>query len=100
MIARSYCDETLPNSRRQTLELTFSTKKRLLTQADTQSCVNTEKPMSRQDNLASQERVVVNERHCVDAEKSLCTQGNGCVNATLFDWCTHRFCALIHSFLV
>ena len=56
--------------------------------------------MSRQDNLASQERVVVNGRHCVDTEKSLCTQGNGCVNTTLFDWCTHMFCALIHGFLV
>ena len=55
--------------------------------------------MSRQDNLASQERVVVNGRHCVDTEKSLCTQGNGCVNTTLFDWCTDRFCALIHGFL-
>ena len=56
--------------------------------------------MSRQDNLASQERVVVNGRHCVDTEKSLCTQTNGCVNTTLFDWCTHRFCALIYGFLV
>ena len=37
-----------------------------MTQADTQPCVNTEKAMSRQDNLASQERVVVNGRHCVD----------------------------------
>ena len=36
----------------------------------------------------------------MDTEKSLCTQGNGCVNTTLFDWCTHRFCALIHGFLV
>ena len=45
--------------------------KKLLTQADTQPCVNTEKSMSRQDNLASQERVVVNEKHCVDTE-SLC----------------------------
>ena len=54
--------------------------------------------MSRQDNLASQERVVVNGRHCVDTEKSLCTQGNGCVNTTLFDWCIQRFCALIHGF--
>ena len=71
-----------------------------MTQADTQPCVNTEKSMSGQDNLASQERVVVNGRHCVDTEKSLCTQGNGCVNTTLFDWCTHRFCALIHGFLV
>ena len=52
------------------------------------------------DNLASQERIVVNGRHCVDTEKSLCTQENGCVNTTLFDWCTHRFCALIHGFLV
>ena len=52
--------------------------------------------MSRQDNLASQERVVVNGRHCVDTEKSLCSQGNGCVNTTLFD----RFCVLIHGFLV
>ena len=43
-------------------------------QADTQPCVNTEKSMSRQDNLASQERVVVNGRHCVDTEKSPCTQ--------------------------
>ena len=24
-------------------------------------------------------------------EKSLCTQGNWCVNTTLFDRCTHRF---------
>ena len=55
--------------------------------------------MSRQDNFASQERTVVNGRHCVDTEKSLCTQGNGCVNTTLFDWCTHRFRALIHGFL-
>ena len=39
--------------------------------------------MSTKDNLASQERVVVNGRHCVDTEKSLwCTQGNGCVNTT------------------
>ena len=45
--------------------------------------------MSRQDNLASQERVVANGKHRVDTEKSLCTQGNGCVN-TFFDWCTHR----------
>ena len=52
-----------------------------MTQADTQPCVNTEKSMSRQDNLASQERVIVNRRHCVDTE-SLCTQGNGCVNTT------------------
>ena len=35
---------------------------------------------------------------CVDTEKSLCK--NGCVNTALFDWCTHRFCALIHGFLV
>ena len=35
----------------------------------------------------------------MDTEKYLCTQGNGCVNTTLFDWCTHRFCALIHGFL-
>ena len=59
-------------------------KKKLLTQADTQPCVYTEKSMTRQDNLASQERVVVNGRHCVDTEKSLCTHGNGCVNTTLF----------------
>ena len=44
-----------------------------MTQADTQPCVNTEKSMSRQDNLASQERIDVNGRHCVDTEKSLCT---------------------------
>ena len=56
--------------------------------------------MSRQDNLPSLERVVVNERHHLDTEKSVCTEGNGCVNTTLFDWCTHRICALIHSFLV
>ena len=80
--------------------INFLNQKKFLTQDDTQPCNNTEKPMSRQDNLASQERVVVNERHCMDAEKSLCTQGNGCVNTTFFDWCTHRFCALIHSFLV
>ena len=41
--------------------------------------------MSRQDNLASQERIVVNGRHFVDTEKSLCAQGNGCVNTTLFE---------------
>ena len=66
-------------------------KKKLLTQADTQPCVNTGKSISRQDNLASQERVVVNGRHCVDTQKSLRTQGNGCVNKALFDWCTHKF---------
>ena len=32
-------------------------------------------------------------------QKSLCVK-NGCVNTALFDWCTHRFCALIHGFLV
>ena len=63
-------------------KVTFSTNKKLLTQADTQPCVKTETSMSRQDNLASQERIVVNGRHCVDTEKSLCTQGNGCVNTT------------------
>ena len=47
--------------------------------------------MSIQDNLANQEKVVVNGRHCVDTEKSLCTQGNWCVNRTFFDWFTHRF---------
>ena len=56
--------------------------------------------MSRQDNLASQEKVVVNGRHCVDIEKSLCSQENGCVNTTSYDWCTRRFCVLIHGFLV
>ena len=56
--------------------------------------------MSRQENLASEERVVVNGRHCVDTEKSLCTQGNGCANTTLSDWCTHRFYGLIQGFLV
>ena len=45
------------------------------------------KSMSTQDNLANQEKVVVNVRDCVDREKSLCTQGNWCVNTTLFDWC-------------
>ena len=49
------------------------------------------KSMSTHDNLASQEKVVVNRRHCVDTEKFLFTQGNRCVNTTLFDWCTHRF---------
>ena len=47
--------------------------------------------MSTQDNLANQEKVVVNGRHCVDTEKSPCTQGNWCVNTTLSDWCTHKF---------
>ena len=47
--------------------------------------------MRTQDNLANQEKVVVNGRHCVDTEKSLCTQGNRCVNTTLTDWCTDRF---------
>ena len=41
--------------------------------------------MSTQDNLSNQEEVVVNERHCVDTEKSPCTQGNWCVNTILFD---------------
>ena len=41
--------------------------------------------------IASQEKVVANGKHCVDTEKSLSTQGNWCVNTTLFDWCTHRF---------
>ena len=39
--------------------------------------------MSTQDNLANQAKVVVNGKHCVDTEKSLCTQGNWCVNTTL-----------------
>ena len=56
--------------------------------------------MSKHDNLASQERAVVNGRHCVDTEKALCSQRNGCVNTTLFDWYTNRFCALMHGFLV
>ena len=47
--------------------------------------------MSTQDNLANHEKVVVNGRHCVDIEKSLCTQGNWCVNTTLSDWRAHRF---------
>ena len=47
--------------------------------------------MSAQDNLANREKVVVNGKHCVDTEKSLCTQLNWYVNTTLFDWCTHRF---------
>ena len=59
-----------------------------MTQADTRKpCVDTEKSMRTPDNLANQEKVVVNGRHCVDTEKSLRTQGNWCVNITFFDWC-------------
>ena len=65
---------------------------KLLTQADTRKpCVETEKSMSTQDILASQEKVAVNGTHSVDTEKSLCTQGNWCVKTTLIDWYTHRF---------
>ena len=46
--------------------------------------------MSTQDILANQETVAVNGTHSVDTEKSLCTQGNWCVNTTLFDWYTYR----------
>ena len=46
--------------------------KKLLTQADTRkSCVDTEKSVSTQDNLANQEKVGVNGRYCVETE-SLC----------------------------
>ena len=54
--------------------------------------------MSTQDNLANHAKVVVNERHCVDTEKSLCTQGNWCLNTTLFDLCTHRFLCVYKGF--
>ena len=47
--------------------------------------------MSTQDILANQEKVAVNSAQSVDTEKSLCTQGNWCVNTTLFDWYTHKF---------
>ena len=40
--------------------------------------------MSTQDILANQEKVAVNGTHSVDTEKSLCTQGNWCVNTTGF----------------
>ena len=36
--------------------------------------------------------------HSVDTEKSLCTQGNWCINATLFDWYTHRFLCVDKGF--
>ena len=39
----------------------------MLTRADTRKpCVDTEKSMITQDNLANQEKVVVNGRHCVN----------------------------------
>ena len=45
---------------------------KLLTQPDTRkSCVDTEKSVSTQDNLANQEKVVANGRYCVETE-SLC----------------------------
>ena len=52
--------------------------------------------MSTQGNLANQEKVVVNGIYC--GYKTLCTQGNWCVNATLFDWYTHRFLCVDTSF--
>ena len=56
-----------------------------MTQADTRKpCVETEKSMSTQNILANQEKVAVNGTHSVDTEKSLCTQGNWCVNTTGF----------------
>ena len=53
-------------------------KKYSLTQADSRKpCVDTEKSMNTQDNLANQEKVVVN--------------GDTVYTQKLFDWCTHRF---------
>ena len=46
-----------------------------VTQADTRKpCVDTEKSMSTQDNLASQEKIVVNGRHslCGHRKVNLC----------------------------
>ena len=62
--------------------------------------MDTEKSVSTQHNLANQEKVVVNGRHCVDTEKSLCTQGNWCVNTTLLVGVHIGFCVMIQGFLV
>ena len=72
-----------------------------MTQAETRKpCVETEKFMSTQDNLANQEKVAVNGTHYVDTEKSLCTQGNWCVNTTYCLIGIHiGFCVLIQVFL-
>ena len=58
--------------------------------------------MGTQDNFSQSKEM---ERHCVNTVKSLCTQGNRCVDTTLFDWlelsCVHiGFCVLTQGFLV
>ena len=52
--------------------------------------------MGTQDNFSQSKEMG---RHCVNTVKSLCTQGNRCVDTTLFDWlelsCVHiGFCVL------
>ena len=54
------------------LESNFLNQKKLLTQ-ENHVLIETENSMSAQDNLANQEKVVVNGRYCVETE-SLCVR--------------------------
>ena len=58
--------------------------------------------MGTQDNFSQSKEI---RRHCVSTEKSLCTQGNWCVDPALFDWLELScvpigFCVLTQGFLV
>ena len=47
-------------------------------------CVNTEKPMSTQDNISQSEEGCCKWETLANTKNSLCTQGNLCIDKTFF----------------